>query len=90
MNKDIQKEYSIAVNVTREAIEKKRQLLESNGYNSAAIINEAGNHGATFTDYVRNAISYNGLLNIFNYLDGFDQAIRYANEYKNQGQQEPF
>lgn len=90
MTKDIQKEYNIAIKVTREQIEREREVLESHGYNSAALINEAGKHGSTFNAYVRNEISYNGLLKIYNYLDGFSQAIQYGNEYKNKAQQGSF
>lgn len=86
MSKDIQEDYSIAIKVTREAIEKKRQFIEASGYHSDALINEAGKHGDTFRNYERNAISYNGLLKIFNFLDGFDYAIRRGQDYKKRDQ----
>lgn len=82
MPKDIQTEYNIAVKVARQQIEKAREILESNGYDFVKVLNQGGKHGATFYDYQRNAISYNGLLKLYNYLDGFNEAIRYGNEYK--------
>lgn len=75
--------YIKAVSIARGEIDKVCDWIEAKGYDAAAIMNEAGNHGDTFRHYQKGKIAYSDLLRIFNFMQGFYYGISRGTDYQN-------